>query len=63
MDRDDKNRQGLENWAGQLACPVCFGALAVSEAEARCEGCGCVYPVVDGIAVLIGERAKAPAKL
>ncbi len=48
----------MEDWAGQLACPVCFGELLVNAERAVCAGCGRVYPVVDGIVVLIAERAE-----
>ena len=47
----------LGQWAEDLVCPVCFGALKFSEAEVVCVGCGRSYPVVDGIPVLIAERA------
>ena len=53
-----KNLDALKTWAGQLACPVCFGALRVEPATATCAGCGRVYPVADGIPVLIAERAE-----
>ncbi|HEX7729649.1 MAG TPA: hypothetical protein VF392_11480 [Terracidiphilus sp.] len=59
MQTDEKNLKAVETWAGQLACPVCFGALALSAAHAACSGCGRVFPVVDGIPVLIAERAAA----
>ena len=42
--------------ASPLACPVCFGKLRFSSPEAdhlTCFGCERVYPVVDGIPVLI----------
>jgi uncharacterized protein len=42
---------------GQLACPVCIGALRVEDARLVCVSCGRAYPVVDGIPVLIAERA------
>jgi uncharacterized protein YbaR (Trm112 family) len=57
MDASEQNLKLMETWAGLLACPVCFGTLAVDAARATCAGCGRVYPVVDGIAVLIAERA------
>jgi len=43
----------------QLACPVCFGELRLDETGQRicCAGCLRVYPLVDGIPVLIAERA------
>jgi len=42
---------------GQLACPVCLGELRLEGASLVCAGCGRSYPVVDGIPVLIAERA------
>jgi uncharacterized protein YbaR (Trm112 family) len=41
----------------QLACPVCLGALHLDEARLVCVDCGRSYPIVDGIPVLIAERA------
>ncbi len=43
----------------QLACPVCFGELreAPGAKGIACGECGRVYPLVDGIPVLIAERA------
>ena len=43
-----------------LACPVCYGKLAVVAAGIACAGCGRVYPLVDGIPVLIAERVLLP---
>ena len=53
----EKTKADLGEWAGDLACPVCFGSLTFSEVEVVCAGCGRRYPVVDGIPVLIAERA------
>jgi uncharacterized protein YbaR (Trm112 family) len=39
----------------QLACPACLGNLRMEGASLACTGCGRVYPVVDGIPVLIAE--------
>jgi uncharacterized protein YbaR (Trm112 family) len=46
----------------QFACPVCFGSLslAASTQEILCVRCQRGYPVVDGIPVLIGDRAIPP---
>jgi uncharacterized protein len=43
----------------QLACPVCFGALQLisSAAQIECRECRRLYPLIDGIPVLIAERA------
>jgi uncharacterized protein YbaR (Trm112 family) len=40
----------------QLACPVCLGALRVSEAKLLCAVCARAYPIVDGIPALIAGR-------
>jgi uncharacterized protein YbaR (Trm112 family) len=45
-----------------LVCPVCHAALRleVQRAEAStilCVGCGRRYPIVDGLPVLLAERA------
>jgi uncharacterized protein YbaR (Trm112 family) len=47
----------LMKWAEDIACPVCFSPLVFSDAVVECSGCGRSYPVVDGIPVLIAERA------
>jgi uncharacterized protein YbaR (Trm112 family) len=39
----------------QLACPSCFGDLHLDGPRLRCNGCGRIYPIVDGIPVLIME--------
>lgn len=44
----------------RLACPVCIGALRLVDSCLQCEGCGRAYPVVEGIPVLIAERAAGP---
>lgn len=41
----------------QLGCPVCFETLRFEENSVVCAGCGRVYPVIDGIPVLIAERS------
>jgi len=45
-------------WASELACPACLGALRAEESNVVCTACGRSYPLVDGIPVLIAERAK-----
>lgn len=52
----------LELWADDLACPVCFAALQFSASTVVCSGCGRSYPVVDGIPVLIPQRAAPSVK-
>ncbi|MBB1255017.1 Trm112 family protein [Streptomyces alkaliterrae] len=54
-----------------LACPACHAALREEPAdtdgqdvELRCtadSGCGLVYPVRDGIPVLLVDEARRPA--
>jgi hypothetical protein len=43
---------------GLLACPACGSALRQDSARLSCAGCGRAYPIVDGIPVLIAERAS-----
>jgi uncharacterized protein YbaR (Trm112 family) len=47
----------------QLACPVCFGALQLLSQDQQivCTECLRRYPLIDGIPVLIPERAVTPA--
>jgi uncharacterized protein len=46
----------------QLACPVCFGTLRLRQSgrDIVCRECGRGYPFVDGIPVLIADRATQP---
>ena len=39
-----------------LACPVCHGELGAESGRLVCVACGRVYPVVDGIPVLIAAE-------
>lgn len=43
---------------GMLACPACHRDLRVESERLVCGGCGRRYPVVNGIPVLIAERAE-----
>jgi uncharacterized protein YbaR (Trm112 family) len=40
-----------------IVCPACRQSLQFEGAWIRCEGCGKRYPVVDGIPVLLADRA------
>ena len=40
-----------------IVCPVCHGPLERQPESVRCTGCGRSYPIVDGIPVLLAERA------
>jgi hypothetical protein len=42
----------------RLACPACHGDLHLSDERLTCAACGRAYPIVDGIPVLIKERAE-----
>jgi uncharacterized protein YbaR (Trm112 family) len=55
------NPDNLKRWADDLACPVCFGPLRFEEATVACTGCARTYPIVDGIPVLIPQRAIEPS--
>lgn len=55
---NEKNLEQLHDWAGRIACPVCFGALSVTADHATCTACARAYPVLDGIPVLIPDRAE-----
>jgi len=48
-----------------IVCPACKGDLSVTTAgeatELTCGGCGLVYPVRDGIPVLLVDEARKPA--
>jgi uncharacterized protein len=48
-----------ESMVAQLACPACHGDLRIESARLMCAACGRGYPVVDGIPVMIADRAEA----
>jgi uncharacterized protein len=41
-----------------LACPACVGGLRFVEGKLICAECRRIYPILDGIPVLIAERAR-----
>ena len=42
-----------------IVCPACRAGLVTGDAlSLRCTGCARVYPIVDGIPILLVERAK-----
>jgi uncharacterized protein len=59
-DPVSNNRQALNQWVDRLACPACYGKLRFEPSTALCASCGRAYPIVDGIPVLIVERAEMP---
>jgi uncharacterized protein YbaR (Trm112 family) len=50
----------ISGWATDLACPACLRPLQFEETCVVCLGCGRIYPIIDGIPVLIAERASLP---
>jgi len=46
-----------------IVCPDCHGELAVDDdqTELTCQSCGLVYPVRDGIPVLLVDEARKPS--
>ena len=45
-----------------LVCPDCHGELVLSDVpDLTCQGCGLVYPVRDGIPVLLVDEARKPS--
>jgi uncharacterized protein YbaR (Trm112 family) len=42
----------------RLACPACLGRFFLGEDRLVCTDCQRAYPIVDGIPVLIAERAE-----
>ncbi|HEY6487539.1 MAG TPA: hypothetical protein VIY99_00315 [Terracidiphilus sp.] len=47
----------LRNWIDQLACPACLNALTFAASGAVCTACRRCYPILDGIPILIIEKA------
>lgn len=43
-----------------IVCPECHGDLAPGAADLTCQACGLVYPVRDGIPVLLVDEATRP---
>jgi len=45
-----------------LCCPACHGDLLEKPAGMHCQGCGLLYPIEDGIPVMLIDAAKMVAK-
>lgn len=47
-----------------LICPACHGELTALDSDAglSCDGCGRIYPIRDGIPVMLVEEASAPTR-
>jgi len=49
----------------RLICPECHGGLSLVEDQGgglECEGCGRVYPVRDGVPVMLSAEASPPTQ-
>jgi uncharacterized protein YbaR (Trm112 family) len=40
-----------------IVCPACHQRLQLEAGTIQCQGCGRRYPIVDGIPVLLADRA------
>jgi uncharacterized protein len=45
-----------------LACPACRARLELEANRVVCSGCGRVYPIREGIPVLLLDEATLPGK-
>ncbi|HEY1987198.1 MAG TPA: Trm112 family protein [Terracidiphilus sp.] len=52
----------LQSVLDQLACPACHGTLRAEENKLTCNNCAHMYPILDGIPVLIAERTDKSAE-
>jgi uncharacterized protein YbaR (Trm112 family) len=43
-----------------LACPVCKKPLQMPADKLQCVNCGRLYPIRDGIPILLAEEAQKP---
>jgi uncharacterized protein YbaR (Trm112 family) len=44
-----------------LVCPACHGSLGPPAADGlECRACGRVYPIRDGVPVMLVEEARGP---
>jgi uncharacterized protein YbaR (Trm112 family) len=45
-----------------LVCPACRAEVREIASGLACQGCGRVYPIRDGIPVMLPEEAVSPAE-
>jgi uncharacterized protein YbaR (Trm112 family) len=45
-----------------IVCPDCHGDLTLGVDTLTCTGCGLVYPIRDGIPVLLVDEATRPTQ-
>lgn len=45
-----------------IRCPACKGEFAPeADEELTCTGCGLVYPITNGVPILLVDEARRPA--
>jgi uncharacterized protein YbaR (Trm112 family) len=44
-----------------LACPACHGEINEVEAGLQCSDCGRLYPIRDGVPVMLVDEATGPS--
>lgn len=49
--------ENFRTWMDRLVCPACLSALSFGTSDAVCTACHRIYPLLDGIPILIVERA------
>lgn len=59
MTTQPEKTPALQAWADLLVCPACLGNIREIEGRVTCESCRSVYPVEDGVPILIAERKLA----
>jgi uncharacterized protein YbaR (Trm112 family) len=57
----EASAQPIEQMLDLLACPACLGSFRIALAGVICTACARTYPVVDGIPILLVDRAPLPA--
>lgn len=48
----------VESWLAPFVCPRCKGGLSIDAGNLWCEVCRLLYPIVDGIPVLLIDDAR-----
>jgi len=63
MSRKPTPPPEFDPWViAELACPACHVGLRAEASQLTCTACGRAYPIIDGIPVLIIERAEAASE-
>jgi uncharacterized protein YbaR (Trm112 family) len=58
MSADSRKTQVFDpSVLDRLACPACQGTMRYEPQQLVCDSCARAYPIIDGIPVLIAERA------